>query len=91
MCLIYFLLGWMETDCRQVSSSGVNFILPRDSNQVLKVFCDQETSGGGWTLIQRRSDGKEDFNQNWAAYKSGKMLELVLIILMTTLPLSIQQ
>jgi len=58
-------------DCRQVSSSGVNFILPRDSNQVLKVFCDQETSGGGWTLIQRRSDGKEDFNQNWAAYKSG--------------------
>jgi len=58
-------------DCRQVTSSGVNFILPRGSNQVLKAFCDQETSGGGWTLIQRRSDGKQDFNLNWAAYKSG--------------------
>lgn len=59
-------------DCREVASTGVNFILPRESNQVVKVYCDQETSGGGWTVIQRRSDGKEDFNRNWAAYKSGK-------------------
>merc|ERR1712071_451883 len=58
-------------DCRQVSNSGVNFIVPRHSDQALRVFCDQETSGGGWTLIQRRSDGKEDFNRNWADYKSG--------------------
>ena len=71
------LLHLMEIDCRQVTSSGVNFILPRGSNQVLKAFCDQETSGGGWTLIQRRSDGKQDFNLNWAAYKSGIKLILV--------------
>nr|CAG4649162.1 EOG090X02LG [Scapholeberis mucronata]SVE93501.1 EOG090X02LG [Scapholeberis mucronata] len=58
-------------DCREVASIGVNFILPRESNQVVKVYCDQETSGGGWTVIQRRSDGKEDFNRNWAAYKTG--------------------
>lgn len=58
-------------DCRDVSSTGVNYILPRESDEVVKVYCDQETSGGGWTVIQRRSDGKEDFNRNWAAYKSG--------------------
>nr|CAG4641528.1 EOG090X02LG [Eurycercus lamellatus] len=58
-------------DCREVSSTGANFILPRDSDEVVKVYCDQETSGGGWTVIQRRTDGKEDFNRNWAAYKSG--------------------
>ena len=60
-----------------MSSTGVNFILPRDSAEVVKVYCDQETSGGGWTLIQRRTDGKEDFNRNWAAYKSGKKKRLM--------------
>lgn len=58
-------------DCREVSTTGVNSILPRGSDQVIKVFCDQQVSGGGWTVVQRRTDGKEDFNRNWAAYKSG--------------------
>lgn len=60
-------------DCREVNTgaSGVNFILPRGEEEVIKVYCDQETSGGGWTVVQRRTDGKEDFNRNWAAYKSG--------------------
>lgn len=61
----------MPHDCREASSSGANLILPRGSDEPVTVYCDQETSGGGWTVVQRRSDGKEDFNRDWAAYKSG--------------------
>ena len=48
--------------------SGVNFILPRGSSQVVKVLA------GEWILVQRRTDGKEDLNKNLAAYKSGRYL-----------------
>ena len=34
-------------------------------------LCDTTTDGGGWIVINRRYNGKTDFNQNWAAYKNG--------------------
>ena len=73
MLLTYYDFNciFFPVDCREVSTTGVNYILPRGGDDVLKVYCDQDVSGGGWTLIQRRTNGKEDFNQNWAAYKSG--------------------
>ncbi|GBM32112.1 Techylectin-5A [Araneus ventricosus] len=46
---------------------------PNFSGKELKVFCDMETDGGGWTVIQRRGDfpNKVDFYRNWSDYKNG--------------------
>ncbi|XP_049610486.1 angiopoietin-related protein 7 [Syngnathus scovelli] len=48
--------------------------LPKDEflgTPELSVFCDMETNGGGWTLIQRRKVGLTSFNRDWKQYKSG--------------------
>jgi hypothetical protein len=37
----------------------------------VQVYCDQEKYGGGWTVFQRRVDGSENFNRDWATYKHG--------------------
>ena len=35
------------------------------------VFCDRATDGGGWTVVQRKRDGSENFLRNWADYQIG--------------------
>nr|XP_040039377.1 angiopoietin-related protein 4-like [Gasterosteus aculeatus aculeatus] len=49
--------------------SGVYKIQPQNS-QPFNVFCEM-TSEGGWTVIQKRHDGSENFNQLWESYKKG--------------------
>nr|CAG4651658.1 EOG090X02LG [Triops cancriformis] len=61
----------LPRDCRNASVSGVVVIVPVGSNEPLEVACDMETSGGGWTVIQRRLDGKEDFHRDWRDYQHG--------------------
>ncbi|GFR95133.1 fibrinogen C domain-containing protein 1 [Elysia marginata] len=34
-------------------------------------LCDQTTDGGGWIIIQRRTNGQEDFYRDWNTYKTG--------------------
>ena len=38
-------------------------------------FCDQQTDGGGWTVIQRRgefgTEPRENFTRSWDEYKQG--------------------
>ncbi|XP_058452966.1 angiopoietin-related protein 2-like [Malaya genurostris] len=35
------------------------------------VYCDNNVSDGGWTVIHRRYDGSLNFNRNWAEYRQG--------------------
>ncbi|XP_073418890.1 angiopoietin-2-like [Dendrobates tinctorius] len=54
-----------------LTSSGVYSLHFPNSTASTKVFCDMDTSGGGWTVIQHRRDGSVDFHRNWKEYKEG--------------------
>uniref|UniRef100_A0A663N1F6 Angiopoietin like 4 n=1 Tax=Athene cunicularia TaxID=194338 RepID=A0A663N1F6_ATHCN len=64
----------LPEDCHQLflagqQSSGVFQVQPAGA-QPFRVYCDM-TAEGGWTVIQRRTDGSVDFDQLWDAYKNG--------------------
>ncbi|XP_068208047.1 uncharacterized protein [Palaemon carinicauda] len=52
-----------------IRASGVYSLFPF----TFKVYCDMETDGGGWTVIQRRVpvETHEAFNRSWSDYKRG--------------------
>ncbi|XP_055069410.1 angiopoietin-4 [Misgurnus anguillicaudatus] len=63
-------------DCAEAYKSGHNIsgvyhIYIGDMTEPTKVFCDMETSGGGWTLVQRRINGSVNFQKSWKDYKQG--------------------
>ena len=37
----------------------------------MQVYCDMESDGGGWMVLQRRMDGTEDFYHGWDDYVKG--------------------
>uniref|UniRef100_H2ZEJ6 Fibrinogen C-terminal domain-containing protein n=4 Tax=Ciona savignyi TaxID=51511 RepID=H2ZEJ6_CIOSA len=51
-------------------TNGIYEIKP-NTDETWMVYCDMETAGGGWTVIQKRVDGEENFSRNWKAYKNG--------------------
>ncbi|XP_034434002.1 fibrinogen-like 2a isoform X2 [Hippoglossus hippoglossus] len=51
--------------------NGVYRVTPDPRNGTFDVYCDMESYGGGWTVIQQRLNGSVSFNQTWAEYKKG--------------------
>nr|XP_023665573.1 tenascin-like isoform X2 [Paramormyrops kingsleyae] len=65
------------TDCSQellngIPDSGETEIFPNGNRgPSALVYCDMETEGGGWTVIQRRMDGTTNFFRRWKEYSAG--------------------
>ncbi|XP_019636997.1 PREDICTED: ficolin-1-like [Branchiostoma belcheri] len=62
-------------DCAEIyeggsTTSGV-YLVTLQNNTPVEVYCDMDTDGGGWTIIQRRIDGTVPFNRTWEDYKQG--------------------
>ncbi|XP_075688268.1 tenascin-N [Rhinoderma darwinii] len=77
MFLTVALIIKFPVDCSQIRLtgnrvSGVYTIYPGGENTPgIRVYCDQDTDGGGWTVFQRRTSGKLDFFQRWRTYIEG--------------------
>ncbi|KAL2094376.1 hypothetical protein ACEWY4_009095 [Coilia grayii] len=64
-----------DKDCSELYDrlrppSGFYRIKPRARSEPFMVYCDME-DGGGWTVMQKRRNGKVDFNKDWADYRDG--------------------
>lgn len=67
---------YLPRSCQEILDSGYNKsgiyeIHPYGSNKPFSVLCDMEIKGGGWTYIQKRFDGSQDFFLGWREYKLG--------------------
>ncbi|XP_017273520.1 angiopoietin-related protein 5 isoform X2 [Kryptolebias marmoratus] len=51
--------------------SGIYIVHPEDTDSSFEVFCEMDYMEGGWTVMQRRTDGLSDFKRPWADYVDG--------------------
>ncbi|XP_071123463.1 microfibril-associated glycoprotein 4-like [Mytilus edulis] len=59
----------MDLD-KSTCKSGIYTIYPENTSG-FNVFCEMWEHGGGWTVFQRRMNGKINFYRDWESYKSG--------------------
>ncbi|XP_022079985.1 fibrinogen C domain-containing protein 1-like [Acanthaster planci] len=69
---------FLAKDCQDMrelggGKNGLYTIYPTHigSCDGVRVYCDQATDGGGWTVIQRRTNGWLDFQRGWDEYRNG--------------------
>ncbi|XP_053387663.1 sushi, von Willebrand factor type A, EGF and pentraxin domain-containing protein 1-like [Mercenaria mercenaria] len=53
------------------SISGIHNVTLWKSKSKIKVYCDMDTDGGGWTVFQNRFDGSVAFYNTYAEYEYG--------------------
>ncbi|XP_031427341.1 angiopoietin-related protein 5 [Clupea harengus] len=51
--------------------SGIYIIHPENTEYSFEVFCEMDYMDGGWTVVQRRTDGLTDFKRTWSDYMNG--------------------
>ncbi|XP_068161370.1 microfibril-associated glycoprotein 4-like [Antennarius striatus] len=67
----------LPTDCSDIQlsntspPSGVYTIYPIGPPSAVQVYCDMDSLGGKWTVLQRRMDGSVNFYRPWDQYKMG--------------------
>ncbi|KAG7486478.1 fibrinogen gamma chain [Solea senegalensis] len=64
------------SDCQDVANkgattSGLYYVKPAQATEPFLVYCEIDSFGRGFTIIQRRRDGSVDFNKDWTQYKEG--------------------
>ncbi|XP_016114109.1 fibrinogen gamma chain-like [Sinocyclocheilus grahami] len=63
-------------DCQDIANkggkvSGLYYVKPARAPEAFLVYCEIDSFGRGWTVLQRRRDGSVDFNKKWIPYKEG--------------------
>ncbi|AWP05358.1 putative fibrinogen gamma chain [Scophthalmus maximus] len=64
------------TDCQDISNkgattSGLYYVKPLKATEQFLVYCEIDSFGRGFTVIQRRRDGSVDFHKDWNQFKQG--------------------
>ncbi|XP_046901148.1 fibrinogen gamma chain [Hypomesus transpacificus] len=63
-------------DCQDIANkgataSGLYYVKPVKATESFVVYCEIDTFGRGFTVLQRRRDGSVDFSKDWIQYKEG--------------------
>ncbi|KAM8880350.1 fibrinogen gamma chain [Spinachia spinachia] len=64
------------TDCQDIANkgaivSGLYYVKPANAAEQFLVYCEIDSFGRGFTVIQRRRDGSLNFKKDWIQYKNG--------------------